>query len=240
MDTDTSLAAELRRHNLLIPLLQRQIIAEAVINEHISEEEIASAQKNFMNNQNLKGREDLQKHLVKRGWRENDFEWQISLPIRIHKHCLKHYRHKAEAKFLNRKNQLDQVVYSLLRVRDQFLAKELFWRIKSKECSFGDLASQYAEGPESNTNGIVGPVPLSQAHPILAEALRVTKPGVLMEPIQINEWCIVARVESYKPATFDETMAARLSQELFDQWVDEEVATRIRRDFEVGTSPNGE
>ena len=34
-------------------------------------------------------------------------------------------------------------------------------------------------------------------------------------------------MESYTPAIFDETMAQRLSKELFDQWVNEEVARTI-------------
>ena len=72
---------------------------------------------------------------------------------------------KAEARFLERKNELDQVVYSLLRLENSFLARELYLQIESGESNFADLAKRYAEGPERNTNGIVGPVSLTQAHP---------------------------------------------------------------------------
>ena len=86
---------------------------------------------------------------------------------------------KAEARFLERKNELDQVVYSLLRLENSFLARELYLQIESGESNFADLAKRYAEGPERNTNGIVGPVSLTQAHPVLVEKLRVAQPGVL-------------------------------------------------------------
>ena len=132
---------------------------------------------------------------------------------------------KAEAHFGEKK--LDQVVYSLLRTKDQFLAQELYLRIESGEASFGDLASNYSEGPERSTKGIVGPVSLTQAHPWVAEVLRIASPGELRQPIQVSEWWLVLRLESYKPAIFDDDMAQRLSRDLFDQWVQEELMRKM-------------
>ena len=106
------------------------------------------------------------------------------------------------------------------------------------EANFGDLASTFAEGPERNTKGIIGPVRMSQAHPILAEALRISKPGQLMKPIRIDEWSIVARLEAYEPATFDEEMAQGLSRELFEQWVSEELTRRMEGSADTGVKPN--
>ena len=79
------------------------------------------------------------------------------------------------------------------------------------------------EGPEKNTKGIVGPVPITNAHPALAERLRTSTPGKLLEPFQIGEWWLVVRLESYTPASFDEKTAHQMSKELFDRWVNEEV-----------------
>ena len=52
---------------------------------------------------------------------------------------------KAEARFLERKSELDQVVYSLLRLGSSFLARELYLQIESGESNFADLAKRYAE-----------------------------------------------------------------------------------------------
>ena len=100
---------------------------------------------------------------------------------------------KAEARFLERKNELDQVVYSLLQSGEPLSRQELYLQIESGESNFADLAKRYAEGPERNTNGIVGPVPLTQAHPSLVEKLRVSQPGVLLEPFRISDWWLVVR-----------------------------------------------
>jgi parvulin-like peptidyl-prolyl isomerase len=162
------------------------------------------------------------------GLGSEDLTWQIELPLRIRAHCREHFRHKAEAHFLSRKNQLDRVVYSLLRVKDGFLARELYLRLEAGEASFATLAKQFAEGPEKQTNGIVGPVPLTQAHPVLAERLRTTSPGVLMQPFQLSDWWLVVRLESYTPASFDEAMADTMAAELFDHWVREEASRKIK------------
>ena len=98
---------------------------------------------------------------------------------------------------------------------------------RSQEANFADLAAQYAEGPEKKTNGIVGPVPLSQAHAALAERLRTSTPGILVYPFQIGNWWLVLRLESYTPASFDDATAQRMSEELFNQWIQEETTRKM-------------
>lgn len=222
------LLADLRRHNLLQPLVQQQVVAEAVAGTSISAAELQQAREQFYRHNGLQDDAAVQAFLAANGLGPDDLSWQIELPLRIRAHCREHYRHKAEAHFLSRKNQLDRVVYSLLRVKDGCLARELYLRLDAGEASFAELAGQFSEGPEKQTNGIVGPVPLTQAHPALAERLRTTSPGVLMQPFQIAEWWLVARLESYTPASFDEATAERMAGELFDQWVREETSRRIR------------
>ena len=149
--------------------------------------------------------------------------------IRRQEYIRERFAPKAEARFLERKNELDQVVYSLLRLANNFLARELYLQIESGESNFADLAKRYAEGPERNTNGIVGPVSLTQAHPVLVEKLRVAQPGVLLEPFRIADWWLVVRLERYSPATFTPEVSDRMCREMFDAWIGEETATTLSR-----------
>lgn len=235
-----NLKAELRRHNLLIPLLERQIVAEAVGNEQLSPDDLETARQQFLESNGLKDAEALEAFLAKHGFSEEDFNWQVALPLRIKVHCFNQFRHKAEAQFLVRKNHLDRVVYSLLRTKDLGIAKELYLRIDGGEANFGDLASQFSEGPERNTKGIIGPVPITQAHPILAEKLRTTKPGLLLHPQKLGDWWAVIRLESYTPAIFDDSMAQMLSRELFDNWIKQEVTRRMMNPIKPGVAPTAE
>ena len=130
-----------------------------------------------------------------------------------------------------------QVVYSLLRLENSFLARELYLQIEAGESNFADLAKRYAEGPERNTNGIVGPVSLTQAHPILVEKLRVAQPGVLLEPFRISDWWLVVRLERYSPATFTDEVSDQMCQEMFEAWIDEETATSLSQLESEPTEP---
>ena len=221
--------ALLRRHNLLVPLLRAELIAEAVGSIPMEPEQSTQLLQNYCAGQQLESAEALNAHLQQLSLSQADLQWQLELPLRTQAYGEQHFRHKAEARFLARKEQLDRVVYSLLRVKDPFLARELYLQINGGEAHFADLAAQWAEGPERGTKGIVGPVPLTQAHPALAERLRTTKPGQLMEPFQIADWWLVARLERYEPARFDDAIAQQMTQELFQEWIQEETAGKITR-----------
>lgn len=221
--------AELRRHNLLFTLMERRVIAEAVAGIEVDKDSFEEARALMYKNKSIGNDVDLQRYLVNQGLSQEDLDFQVALDLRYRVHCDTHYRHKAEAHFLSRKNQLDRVVYSLLRVKDRFLVRELYLRIEAGEANFADLAAQYAEGPEKQTNGIVGPVSLTQAHPTLAELLRTSTPGVLLHPFQISEWWMLMRLEKYTPSTFDDATAQRMTEELFVRWVKEETARRMAK-----------
>ena len=116
------------------------------------------------------------------------------------------------------------MIYSLLRLKNRFLAQELYLQIEAGESNFADLAKHYAQGPERNTNGIVGPVPLTQAHPTLVEKLKVAQPGVVLEPFHVSDWWLVVRLERYAPATFTDDVSEQMCEEMFNAWIKEETA----------------
>ena len=217
----------LLRHNLWQPLVRAEVVAEAVAGETLSAEEASEALEHQSQRAGLADAEAIAAHLQHLGLSEADWQWQAELPYRIRAFCNRSFRPKAEARFLERKDQLDRVVYSLLRVQDPYLARELYLRISGGEANFADLAQQYSEGPERSTKGIVGPVPLTQAHPALAERLRTSSPGVLQEPFQISEWWLVTRLENYTPARFEEAIADQMTGELFELWVTEQTRARM-------------
>jgi parvulin-like peptidyl-prolyl isomerase len=219
--------ALLRRHNLLAPLARAEVVADAVQAVELDPALREGLLKAYCEARQLSSEEQLEAHLQEIGFSRGDLQWQLELPHRIQAYSDAQFGHKAEARFLARKEQLDRVVYSLLRVSDPFLAQELYLRIAGGEANFGDLAAEHAEGPEQGTKGIVGPVPLTQAHPALAERLRTSRPGQLMEPFQIAEWWLVARLERYEPARFDDNQAKQMSQELFQEWVQGVTASKL-------------
>lgn len=212
----------LQRYGLLQPLVTKMITSQAIADVVVSDPDLNQARLDLLEEKGYDGIEQWPQLLEEVVGTEAEVMTALSNKVRQQTFLREQFSPKAEARFLDRKNELDQVVYSLLRLENRFLAQELYLQIESGESNFADLAKRYAEGPERNTNGIVGPVSLTQAHPVLVEKLRVTQPGVLLEPFRISDWWLVVRLERYSPATFDDEISLKMCQELFAEWQKEQ------------------
>ena len=139
---------------------------------------------------------------------------------------LRRFRHhrwgeEVEIHFLRRKPELDEAIYSLLRVGDRSLAEELHQQLLDGEAEFADLAERFSEGPESRSRGLVGPHSLTTAHPEIAGRLRVGQAGQLWPPFPAAEFWVVLRLEEKIAARLNQEMRERLLHELFDGWLQE-------------------
>ena len=219
----------LRRYNLLKPLVEQMITSEAIAGVSVPEDALETAKLELLDQRGFETMDEWSEMLTDLGRTDAEVIDRLERVIRRQEYMRHRFAPKAEARFLERKTELDQVVYSLLRLADSFLARELYLQIESEESNFADLAKRYAEGPERNTNGIVGPVSLTQAHPLLVEKLRVAQPGVLLEPFRVADWWLVVRLERYSPATFTPEVSDRMCREMFDAWIEEETANTLSR-----------
>lgn len=120
------------------------------------------------------------------------------------------------------------MVYSLIRVKDSFLARELYLRLQDEEASFPELASEYSEGSERTTQGIIGPCSLLQAHPSLAEKLRTATLGKVVEPFNVAEWWLILRLEATNKQDSLLRWGEPMAYELFEQGIDEAVTEKLR------------
>lgn len=223
-----TLFARLRRHGLIRPLIRQDLIAQRVAGVTIPREDVQQAVTAYRKQHGLEDDQALAAHLRDRGMGPRDLIWQLELPLRIRQFCRENYLDKAEAHFLKRKQGLDQVVYSLIRVKDPFLARELYLRLLEEEASFADLAAQYSEGFERSTHGIIGPRSLVQAHPNLAERLRAATIGKVLEPFKIDGWWLIVRLESHRSASFTPEIGEQMALELFEQSINEAVTDKLR------------
>ena len=218
----------LAQHQLLKPLLSKQLLVDTLSSLQVTEEQEQQGIQAYCQRHQIRNEQMLKEHLAQEAQTMVDLRWQVTLPIRIGNYSATHFSHKAEQRFLERKEQLDQVMYSLLRLKNGYLARELYLRIAEGEATFAELASDYSEGTEKTKGGSVGPVPLRQAHPRLAEALRTNAPGTLLEPFQIEDWWLVVRVDRYTPVSFDEATSQSMCNELFQQWLHEQVNQQLQ------------
>jgi parvulin-like peptidyl-prolyl isomerase len=213
----------LKRYQLMPQFLRGIVLDTAIANIPLTEEERLRAIEDLAVQQKLTSPEARQAWLKSQGLTPAEMEDLATHPLRVEKFKQSTWSSKVEAYFMERKMFLDQVIYSLIRVQDQGLAYELYFRIQEGEAKFADLAREYSKGPESRTGGLLGPVPVSQPHPRIGKLLSISQPGQLWPPQVLAEWFVIIRLEKFMPAQLDDAMRRRLIDELFETWLKEEV-----------------
>ncbi len=213
----------LKRYQLMPQFLRGIVLDTAIADIPLTEEERMRAIEDLAVQQKLTSPEARVAWLKSQGLTAAEMEDLATYPLRVEKFKQATWSSKVEAYFMERKMFLDQVIYSLIRVQDQGLAYELYFRIQEGEATFADLAREYSKGPESRTGGLLGPVPVSQPHPRIGKLLSISQPGQLWPPQVLAEWFVIIRLEKFMPAQLDDAMRRRLIDELFETWLKEEV-----------------
>jgi hypothetical protein len=98
---------------------------------------------------------------------------------------------------------------------------------------FADLAAAFSEGPERHSEGRIGPVPLTQAHPTVAEKLRISQPGQLWQPFFLVDIWLVLRLDRWEGARLEDQLREELLNELFYAWLQHRVMQLL-----AGETPN--
>lgn len=162
--------------------------------------------------------------ITSKGISENDFLINLKLPLALDEFARQAFSPGLEEKFLLIGAAKDTVSYSLLRVKDSGLLREIYLRITEGELSFPDAARLYGEGPEADHQGVIGPLLLGSIQPQqLADWLRSLKAGEVLRPQALGEWHILIRLEHFYAARLDDDMRQTLVREQLDEFLDSRV-----------------
>ena len=212
-----------RQQGLCLAMAQASVFDEICQVIDLPEEIEKGLVKSYETNQGVNTSEQRRQFLQDRGWSAEDLGYFATKGERVERFRRRVFNEEVELRFLASKLDRDQIHYSLLRVRNGDLAFELHQRLQEGEASFEELAACYSEGDERHNGGRVGPVPLSQAHPQVAEKLRISQPGQLLPPLfLVNIWLIL-RLDAWQGARLDEDTRSELLQELFNDWLHQRV-----------------
>ena len=210
---------KLSSSNLLLIYIQRFTVQYCLKDKALSDKQVHELNDKFCTSNNIKNDEGLIHYLKEQGMRLEDHINNLKASVFINSISLEKFGIKSEAHFLKRKDQLDQYIYSLIRVKSSDLAYELYLQIEEQDKTLSELASKYSEGPEKDTNGKIGPSSITIVHPLLREKLKTSKKGELIKPFKIESWWVISRLEEKMEVSFDDKMKAKMSLELFDLWV---------------------
>ena len=213
------LPALLERTQLLTPLFRRLLLEQCVVGIEVSADEQMAFQQRFLARQGIESGEQLQAWLRERGLSEEQASRNILETLQLERFKQQRFGAEVDRLFLATKGQRDRVVYSLLRVKEAAAAQELYLRLEEGDATFTELAGEHSQGSERETGGLIGPVLMGRLHPKLAELLRISKPGQLWHPIELDDWWVVVRLDKSLPAQLDGAMEQQIRDELFEQWL---------------------
>lgn len=213
----------LANYQMLPQFLREVIIDQAIASITCTPEEKASACQQFYEKHQLTSESERQEWLELYKMTPEQLETLATRGQRIEKFKRATWGHKLETYFLSRKSSLDKVIYSLIRTKDAGVANELYFRIREGEQSFGELAREYSQGPEAQTDGLLGPIELGKISSNLAKMLSVSQTGQLWPPTRLGEWLIIVRLEKLIPVQLNESMRQQLLDELFEAWLQEQL-----------------
>ena len=216
--SESEIVSLVQRMDLLPQLVRRQ--QEELILEQVPlpPELLENQRQAFLADQSLV------QVLEARGWSERDLDLHIKRPEALRRFARQRFGPGLEETFLASRGGRDEVIYSLLRVRDAGLARELWIRLEEGETTFAEAAHQHGIGEEAQRKGVIGPMPIGLLQPeVLQEILRRLRPGELSAPRQLGDWHVLMRLEQLKPARFDETMREQMQMEALNAFLDERV-----------------
>jgi hypothetical protein len=208
----------------LVPQLAKEMIVDDVIKDYeISQVEHQDARQRFCLQQQLTSDRDLELWLQQQKLSQQELTELIDRELKLQKFKTSKWETLVESHFCQRKLQLDRVVFSMIRVKDIDMAEEIYFRLDAEESTFVEQAPLYSQGIEAKTKGISGPVELGKLDPILANALITLQPHEVHPPLAIGEWWVILQLEAIIRAELDEELRHYLTEELFNQWIAEEV-----------------
>ena len=223
----------------LLPLLIRRYV-ERSSSSHIvpSETDQFAFQSRFLASNNISDLDGLNHWLAKNDISEPQLSKQIYHTLQLSQFKTSKYRSLVQSTFLDLKESLDKVMYSLIRTKSSSKAYELYTRIIEEEATFADLASQYSEGSESQVNGLIGPIELGRLNLTIAERLRMSKQGQLWEPFEEEGWWVLLRLEKYLPSQLDDSMTERIINDLHSNWLHQIVKKELTSVIQTNPSIN--
>jgi parvulin-like peptidyl-prolyl isomerase len=213
----------IRQQGLSLAVAQAWVLDELVQAIPLSPEEEKPLIRAFLEREGVKDDAGVAAWLERKRLSFDDLRIFATKQRRLERFREQRWADEVELHFLSRKPELDQVVYSLLRLEDEGTATELHHCIQEGEADFSDLAPIHSSGQERHTRGLIGPVPLAAAHPTLASRLRIGRPGQLWPPFQVGPTWVVLRFEQLLPAQLNEATRPRMMEELFQKWYRERV-----------------
>ena len=219
--TDQQILCLVKRMNLSSKIMQRYIEEQIIQIVNLSEAWHSNALEQFLKSKKIIDA-DLSNWLEQRSWDKEDLQIHLAREESLYRFSKQRFGPGLEERYLSSAANLDSVIYSVVRLRNKMLARELWFRLSEGEISFIKVAEQYGEGPEAKRKGLIGPIPIGTLEPPrIRDLLRGLSPGEFTYPEQFGEWFLLLQLEELNQSVLDDTMRKTLLNEQLETFLQE-------------------
>ena len=144
----------LEKLNLLEIFVKEILINQVIKDIFLSDQQISDFLKDFNFKNNIGDIDELNKFLLSKNISKELFIEKLIRVKKINLFSKENFKSKARNYFLKNRNLFDKVIYTLIRLIDYELAKELYLQIEGGEENINVLAAKYSLGEEKKSKGI--------------------------------------------------------------------------------------
>jgi putative peptide maturation system protein len=171
---------------------------------------------------------DLHDAAATEAWLANNHlsyeDWELLLEFQVTRDKLREALAGArvEQHFAEQRFSFDAAVLSRLVLKDEDLARELRAQIVEDGADFHGLARQFSiDGATKLAGGYIGPTRRSSMEAAVESAVFGAQPGKIVGPLKTDDGWQLIKIESFSPATLDDSMRETIKSILFDEWLSE-------------------
>ena len=220
---DKDFLKDLSKYGILKEYLKSKILENKIQHINLSKEEISSAKQNYMKFFGLKDDKSLEKHRISNILSIENLFYKITLFTKVQKYCDINYSKSVNKRFYDEKENIDSVTYSMIRVKEYGLSKELYFRIKDDNEDFNQISKDYSIGIEKENSGLIGPLSLDKVHPKVKEKLKKCFLKFIHKPFKVNNEWIIIKLEEYFESKLDQKYLVKVKSKMLDEDIEKEL-----------------
>ena len=229
LDISAATISKLNQTNFLRPFLKYLIIEELTKDLEVPKDILEKSFNNFCITNGLDNKAKVNNFLQKNYLTYQELINQITHPLKKNVYMLSEYGHLAENLYLKRKDDLDKIIFSQICVKDRNSAYDIYLKLESRESSFGEIKNLFKKNKELILNEKVGPINTSSLDPEMKEFLFQQTEDELQEPILIDDFWVILRLDKKIDTVFDDKIKLLMVTELFEDWIQNEIQDMVNK-----------
>ena len=229
LENSASTINKLNQTNFLRPFLKYLIVEELTKDLEVPQDILENSFKNFCLSNGLDNKAKVNNFLQINFLTYQELIDQITHPLKKNVYMISEYGHLAENLYLRRKDDLDKIIFSQICVKDRNSAYDIYLKLESRESSFGEIKELFKNNKEFIFHEKVGPINTSSLEPEMKELLVQQTEGDLQEPILIDDFWVILRLDKKIDTVFDDQMKLLMVTELFEDWIQNEIQDMVKK-----------